>query len=133
MAVRFSALLLVGFLTASLHCFGQEVDREVGLDPSLTREQWQERVEDARRRSGEFVANRRARSDSPMTRAEAEAEAADRALKDSTLQPGDVISTGKGFVVFVGRDERHGPRDFLSAPPRHPPEGGRAGSNHMDK
>jgi hypothetical protein len=131
MAVRFSALLVVGFLTTSLHCFGQEVDQS--LDPSLTREQWQQRVEDARRRSGKFVADLRARSESPMTPAEIEAEPADRTLKDPTLQLGDAISTGNGFVVVVDRDEQHRPPDFLPAPLRPSPQGGRAGSNLMDE
>jgi hypothetical protein len=35
-------------------------------------------------------------------------------LNDPTLEQGDVISTGKGFVVFVGREEEHQPNDFLS-------------------
>ena len=135
MSVRFSALLVVGFLTTSPHCFGQEVDQGVDqtLDSTFTRKQWQQHVEDARRRSGEFVADLRARSLSSMTPAEVEDEAADRALRDPTLQQGDVISTGKGFVVFVARDEQHAPHDFLPAPPRHSPQGGRASSNHTDE
>jgi hypothetical protein len=119
MAVRISALLVIWLLAAPLRCFGQEAD---GFpDSSLTREEWQRRVEDARLRSGEFVANARTQPEAPMTPAQKEAEAADRALNDPTLQQGDVISTGKGFVVFVGRDEKHRPGDFSSVPSRQPP------------
>jgi hypothetical protein len=121
MAVRISALLLIWFVAATpLRCAGEEA--EEFQDSSLTREQWQQRVKDARRRSEEFVSNARTRPAAPpMTPAEKEAEAADRALNDPTLQQGDVVSTGNGFVVFMGRDEDHRPDDFLSAPNRQPP------------
>jgi len=119
MAVRISALLLIWFLAAPLRCFGQET--EGFPDSSLTGGQWQQRIEEARRPSEEFVANARTRPEAPVTPAQQETEAADRALNDPTLQQGDVISTGKGFVVFVGRKEEHRPDDFLSAPNRQPP------------
>jgi hypothetical protein len=115
MAVRIIALLAICFATVSLPCFGQEA--EDFPDQSLTREQWQQRVQDARRRSEQFVATaREQRPDTPITPAQKEQEAADRALNDPTLHQGDVISTGKGFVVFVGRDEEHRPNDFVSTP-----------------
>jgi hypothetical protein len=115
MTVRIIALLTICFATVSGPCFGQEA--EDFPDQSLTREQWQQRVQDARRRSEEFVATaREQRPDTPITPVQKEQEAADRALNDPTLQQGDVISTGKGFVVFVGRDEEHRPNDFVSTP-----------------
>jgi hypothetical protein len=87
-------------------------------DPKLTREQWQNRVEESRRQSEEFVANARVRKSLAPTDKE-EAEATDeRALNDPTLRRGDIISTSKGFVVFVGRDERHPPDDFQASPER---------------
>jgi hypothetical protein len=114
MAVRTIALLTLWFLMTSPPCVGQE--SEEFPDQSLTREQWQQRVQDARRRSEEFVANSRERADTPITPVQKDTEAADRALNDPTLQQGDVISTGKGFVVFIGRNEEHRPNDFLTAP-----------------
>ncbi len=119
MAVRIIALLVICSLTASVRCFGQEA--EEFPDSSLTREQWQQRVQDARRHSEEFVANARVRPEASTTPAQEETEAAGRALNDPTLRQGDVISTGKGFVVFVGRDEEHRPNDFLSAPDQQHP------------
>src|SRR3981081_906306 len=93
MAVRISALLAICFATVSLPCFGQEA--EDFPDQSLTREQWQQRVRDARRRSEQFVAAGREQArDPPTTPVKKEQEAADRALSDPTLQQGDVISTG---------------------------------------
>jgi hypothetical protein len=120
MAVRIIALLTLCCVTVSPPCFGQEA--EDFPDQSLTREQWQQRVQDARRRSEEFVATaREQRPDAPITPVQKEQEAADRALNDPTLQQGDVISTGKGFVVFVGRDEEHRPNDFVSTPHQQHP------------
>jgi hypothetical protein len=33
-------------------------------------------------------------------------------MNDPSLREGDIVATGKGFVVFVGRDEMHQPQDF---------------------
>jgi hypothetical protein len=137
MAIRFSALLVVALLTTSLNCFGQEADDLRGA--ALSRQEWQQRVEDARRQSQEFVANARTRREDPMTSTQEEMEAAHRALRDPTLQQGDMISTGKGFVVFVGRDEEHGSNDFLPTPFQQPqaplqqPKAPRAGANQPHK
>jgi len=37
-------------------------------------------------------------------------------MNDPSLQHGDIIATGQGFVVFVGREEEHRPNDFLPTP-----------------
>jgi len=37
-------------------------------------------------------------------------------MNDPSLQPGDIIATGQGFVVFVGREVEHQPNDFVPAP-----------------
>jgi hypothetical protein len=97
-------------------------------DSALTGEQWQQRVRDAKRRAEEFVAIARARKADPQaidpSPSDTEAtEAADqRAINDSSLQQGDIISTSKGFLVFVGlRSDDHQPGDFLPVPnSQHP-------------
>jgi hypothetical protein len=102
-------------IASSAWCFGQET--EEFSDSALTRDQWQQRVEYARRRSGEFVANARMQAAIPPLSEKEEAEAAgQRAMNDPSLQHGDIIATGQGFVVFVGRDEEHQPNDFLPTP-----------------
>ncbi|WOH53648.1 hypothetical protein [Bradyrhizobium sp. sBnM-33] len=88
---------------------------------TLTADQWQQRVMEARRRSEEYVAKARTRTASPPQTDQEDAEAADqRAMNDPSLQRGDVIATSKGFFVFTGhdRDERT-PADFspVLAPP----------------
>src|ERR1700719_1492355 len=107
--------------TASVRCFGQEA--EGFPDSTLTPEQWQQRVEEARRRSQEFVANARTQAlvPAPPDNEKQEKEAADRAMNDPSLQQGDIVATGKGFVVFVGRDEQHKPSDFVSTPDQQHP------------
>jgi hypothetical protein len=128
MSARIAGLLVIFFLTAApARCFGQDA-ADSPDEAALTHQQWQRRVEDARRRSEEFVANARTQAatsapfDQEQTEAMDRAEATDRAMNDPTLRQGDIIATGKGFVVFVGRDEAHHADDFRSAPnQQHPP------------
>jgi hypothetical protein len=111
-------------MASSACCFTQEQELENFPDSALTGEQWQQRVQDARRRSEEFVANARRQTADPTPSDREDAEAADqRAMNDPSLQRGDIVATSKGFLVFVGRDsEQRHPGDFLPAPnPRHPP------------
>jgi hypothetical protein len=51
----------------------------------------------------------------PSEKGEAEA-ASQRALNDPSLQHGNIIATGHGVFVFVGREAGHQPNDFLPAP-----------------
>ena len=61
MVSRIAILLAATLLAAtSARCFSQEL--EDYSDSALTREQWQQRLEQARQRSEEFVANARART-----------------------------------------------------------------------
>jgi hypothetical protein len=102
-------------IASSVCCFSQEPTDF--YNSALTREQWQLRVEEARHRSEEFVANARMQAAIPPPSEKEEAEAAcRRAMDDPSLQHGDIIATGQGFVVFVGREEEHQPNDFLPTP-----------------
>jgi hypothetical protein len=79
-------------------------------DAELTREQWQQRIEDARRRTEDFVASAgTADSSDPLPRNLQEREASERAMNDPTLQVGDIVSTERGLVVFLGRTEERQP------------------------
>src|SRR6202171_691178 len=117
MTLRTTALLVASSLLASSgYCFAQELENFP--DSALTREQWQQRVQDARRRSEEFVANARTQTAAPAPSGKQDAEAADqRAMNDPSLQRGAIIATSQGFLVFVGRDsDARQPSDFLPAP-----------------
>jgi hypothetical protein len=124
MTLRTVALLVsCALLASSPYCFAQ--DLENFPDTALTREQWQRRVQDARRQSEKIVASARTQTADPLPsdRDREDAEAADqRAMNDPSLQLGDIIATSRGFLVSVGHDsEEHQPRDFLPAPkPQHP-------------
>ena len=120
MAYRIAVLVVTGLLAASpWRCFGQ--DNQEFPDGAVTREQWHQRVEAARRRSEDFVANARTQTLPPPPSDALETEASDRVVNDPTLRHGDIVSTGRGFFVFVGRDEEHQSTDFLAIPKRHVP------------
>lgn len=96
-------------------------------DATLTEPQWRKRVDEARRQSEMFVANARSRTSNPP--AEDQTKLADeRALNDDSLQRGDIVSTSKGFFVYLGRGNNErtsenfspAPQSVLSAGP--PPQ-----------
>ncbi|SRR6266481_7688886 len=85
------------------------------------REQWLARVAEAKRRAREFALEQRMRVPSPAADLSAEKErlASERVMNDSGLQPGDIISTGKGLFVFRGQPDReHRESDFVALPRR---------------
>jgi hypothetical protein len=123
MTIWIKAVVVVWSLVGSAVCaFCQEL--EDFPDSALTREQWQQRVEDSRHRAEEFVANARSQAAiSPPSEQEETEAARQRALNDPSLRHGDIIATGQGFVVFVGREEQHQPNNFVPAPdPRYGPK-----------
>ena len=95
-------------------CHGQELDEFP--DSTLTREQWQQRLEQARRRSEEFIANARANGAPAEEFDQRDAVASERAMRDPTLQPGDIVATDKGLFIFTGKDEGGGTGNFRLAP-----------------
>jgi hypothetical protein len=116
--------LLLGLgcvVAAPARGFAEELEQEFQQDSSdfsdatLTPQQWRQRVEGARRRSEEFVAQ--ARSHTIQSDLE-NAELTDQlAMNDPTLKAGDIVSTSHGLLVFIGRDgaERR-PDDFRRIP-----------------
>jgi hypothetical protein len=124
MTLRTMALLAAwSILASSGCCFAQEQEEDFP-DSVLTSEQWQQRVQEARRRSEEYVAKARTQPADPLPSEKEDAEAADhRAMNDPSLQRGDIIATSQGFFVFVGRDdsEQRQPSDFVPAPSRRSP------------
>jgi hypothetical protein len=126
MASWIAVLIAAALMTASpWRCLAQDTLQTTPDHPdgALTREQWQARVEAARRRSEDFIANARTQTPPPSPPASnpLEAEASDRVVNDPTLRPGDIVATDRGFFVFVGRDEEHQSSDFVPIPKRHVP------------
>ena len=121
MAFWIAVLVVTGLLTAGpWRCFAQDATQNLQDDPdgSLTREQWQQRVDAARRRSADFIANARTQPPPPLPSDPRETEASDRVVNDPTLRHGDIVATDRGFFVFVGRDEEHQSSDFMPIPKR---------------
>jgi hypothetical protein len=94
---------------ASARGFAEELQQEFQQDSSdfsdatLTPQQWRQRVEDARRRLEEFVAQARSHTIHSMQSALENTEL-QLAMNDPSPQPGDIVSTSHGFLVFIGRD-----------------------------
>jgi hypothetical protein len=71
-------------------------------DSLIPREDWKRRVDDARKRAEQ--ARRDWRLNDPRRMVEPdppEKIATQRVLSDDTLQPGDIVSTDKGFLLFA--------------------------------
>jgi hypothetical protein len=121
MVFRIAMLLAAASLAATPSvCYCQDPDEF--SDSALTREQWQRRLEQARHRSEEFVANARANRAAAEEFDQQDAEASERAMNDPTLQRGDIVSTGGGLLIFTGKGEenRTGHFRLVPAPPPRP-------------
>lgn len=88
--------------------------------PELTRDEWRQRIEDARRRAKEVARERREHPELYMPVPEdPEIVATERALNDESLQRGDIIATKKGMFVYQGRsDQPRREQDFVPIPPK---------------
>ncbi|WBL80290.1 hypothetical protein I3J27_07660 [Bradyrhizobium xenonodulans] len=97
----------------------EEPANDIALSPDslIPREDWKRRVDDARNRAEQvrrFNAPRRMVQPDPP-----EKIATQRALSDDTLQPEDIVSTDKGFLLFRGRAGADGQNaDFVPIAPR---------------
>jgi hypothetical protein len=119
--MRFDLLVLLLFcLPTSLQCVAEELQQELQdfPDANLTQQQWNNRVEDARQNSEQFVAGARMRMSDPVQSHEESSKATDeRAMSDSSLRSGDIVSTSRGFLMYVGSDDHEPePSDFVPAP-----------------
>jgi hypothetical protein len=88
--------------------------------PNMSREQWRERVVEAKRRARQLALENRGRImfNAPSA-AEEERIASERVLNEYSLQSGDIVSTNKGLYVFRGRPDRERrDSDFIVLQPR---------------
>jgi hypothetical protein len=109
-----AVLLLICFLAVPARCLGQE--SADSADANLSREEWRQRVDEARRRSDDFIANARNRKPDPFSESDRKKEAIERATRDPTLRQGDMVATDRGFEMFVGNSESRQPGDFVPVP-----------------
>lgn len=88
--------------------------------PELTRDEWRQRVEDARRRAKEVSRERREHPElyKPIPE-DPELVATERRLNDESLQRGDIVATKKGLFVYQGRsDQPRREQDFVPLDPK---------------
>jgi len=121
--MKFDLLLIlcVSFWSpTSLQCPDEELQEELQdfPDANLTGPQWSKHLEEAQRNSEQFVAGARTRTFDPVqAEEEISREKDERAMSDSSLRSGDIVSTSKGFLMYVGRDDHEPqPNDFVPAP-----------------
>jgi hypothetical protein len=123
-AVPAVALVTLGFSQPlAVSCFAQDAISNAAPEDDtpvdMSRDQWRERVAEARRRSRQFALEHRGRPVfDPPTAADQERMASERVLNDDSLQEGDIISTNKGLFVFNGQSDRERREsDFVALPP----------------
>jgi hypothetical protein len=98
-ALQFGLILVL--ITHLGSAIGDEVEDSSGnQDASITREEWNKRIGEAKRRTEEFVERAKANKEAVLN-SEEQKNAAEirRALEDPTLMPGDLISDGKGLYL----------------------------------
>lgn len=135
MTVRFGAMVALGAAVQAWTGPGQAGEEastpppaamdqtgEPALSPDsvISRDAWRLRIDEARKRAEGGRQNWRLNAPQRMFEPDPpEKIATQRVLNDDTLQPGDIVSTDKGFFLFRGRsgtDEQTA--DFVPVAPR---------------
>jgi hypothetical protein len=104
--------------------FAQDVTSNAAAEDDapldMRRDQWRERVAEARRRSQQFALEHRGRpAFDPPSIADQERMLSAQVLNDDSLEPGDIVSTNKGLFVFKGQsDQERRESDFMALSPR---------------
>ncbi|MBB4396224.1 hypothetical protein [Bradyrhizobium sp. ERR14] len=89
-------------------------------EPEVSRDEWRQRIEDARRRAKEASRERREHPElyKPIPE-DPDLVATERLLRDDSLQRGDIVTTKKGMFVYQGRsDQPRRDQDFVPVNPK---------------
>lgn len=89
-------------------------------EPEVSRDEWRQRIEDARRRAKEVSRERREHPElyKPIPE-DPDLVATERLLRDDSLQQGDIVATKKGMFVYRGRsDQPRRDQDFVPVNPK---------------
>jgi len=95
-----AALLLICLLAVPARCLGQESTDST--DANLSQEEWRQRVNEARRRSDDFVANARNRKGEPFSDSDRKKEAIERAVQVKARPVREAVVIG----VHLGENHR---------------------------
>jgi hypothetical protein len=89
-------------------------------EPEVSRDEWRQRIEEARRRASEASRERREHPElyKPIPE-DPDLAATERLLRDDSLQRGDIVATKKGMFVYQGRsDQPRRDQDFVPVNPK---------------
>ncbi|GLR98490.1 MULTISPECIES: hypothetical protein [Bradyrhizobium] len=120
------AVGLAMYLACPLLCFAQS-EPEPSLsdylppsEPEVSRDEWRQRIEEARRRAKEASRERREHPELyKPTPEDPDIVATERLLRDDSLQRGDIVTTKKGMFVYQGRsDQPRRDQDFVPVNPK---------------
>lgn len=121
-----AAVGLAMYVACPLSCLAQ-TEPEPSLndylpssEPEVTRDEWRQRIEDARRRAKEVSRERREHPElyKPIPE-DPDLVATERLLNDDRLQRGDIVTTKKGMFVYQGRsDQPRRDQDFVPINPK---------------
>jgi hypothetical protein len=120
MICKMAAALTLTLMAATPCATLARADDVLNPEVNLTREQWLARVEQAKQRAR--LANEVARITGSAPAPDVgplqqDRRASERAMRDDTLRPGDIVSTPNGLLLFRGNpDAEHGPEDFVKLP-----------------
>ena len=88
-------------------------------EPEPTRDQWRQRIDEARQRAKEASRERREHPElyKPVPE-DPDLVATERILNDDSLQRGDIVTTKKGMFMYQGRtDQSRSKQDFVPVAP----------------
>ncbi|WP_271621587.1 hypothetical protein [Bradyrhizobium sp. CCBAU 51745] len=89
-------------------------------EPELTRDQWRQRIDEARQRAKEASREHREHPElyKPVPE-DPDLVATERILNDESLQRGDIVTTKKGTFIYQGRsDQPRREQDFVPVAPK---------------
>ena len=89
-------------------------------EPEVSRDEWRQRIEEARRRAKDVSRERREHPElyKPIPE-DPDLVATERILNDDSLQRGDIVTTKKGMFVYQGRsDQPRRDQDFVPVNPK---------------
>lgn len=89
-------------------------------EPEPSRDQWRQRIDDARQRAKEASRERREHPElyKPVPE-DPDLVATERILNDESLQRGDIVTTKKGMFVYQGQtDQPRRKQDFVPVAPK---------------
>lgn len=106
--------------TVAAQEIGIEAEVQDDVATEVSRDEWRQRINQARQRAKVIAKERRERPELYAPPPEdMDLVSSQRVLNDDSLQSGDIVSTKQGLFVFRGRNDRQRLKDdFIALPSR---------------